>query len=163
MLKIGVVSDTHIQDLRRGAKLADALLGKWFNDVDMILHAGDVVNPGFLDLFGDIPVYAVRGNMDPPMVGVPPRRVLTAEGFRIGLIHGWGSLTSLEQQVLQEFHGQSLDCLVYGHSHVPVCRRTQGLLLFNPGSAADRRGEPVHTIGILEIGETIEGHIISID
>jgi putative phosphoesterase len=163
MLKIGVISDTHIHDLRPGAKLADMLLCNWFADVDMILHAGDVVTPAFLDLFGGLPVYAVRGNMDTPTAGVPNRRIITVEGFRIGLIHGWGPPATLEQRLLQEFHGLSLDCLVYGHSHVPVCRRTQGLLLFNPGSAADRRAEPVHTVGILEIDKTIEGRIIAID
>jgi putative phosphoesterase len=163
MLKIGVVSDTHIHDLRQGARLADMLVNNWFADVDMILHAGDVVTPAFLDLFGNLPVYAVRGNMDPPIAGVPLRRILTVEGFRIGLMHGWGSPATLEQRLLQEFHGLSLDCLVFGHSHVPVSRRTQEMLLFNPGSAADRRGEPVHTVGILEIDKTIEGRIIAID
>ncbi len=163
MLKIGVVSDTHIHDLRQGARLADLLLKNEFADVDMIFHAGDVVNPAFLDLFGGLPVHAVRGNMDPPIAGVPLRRILTVAGFSIGLIHGWGSPATLEQRLLQEFHAMSLDCLVYGHSHVPVCRRTQGMLLFNPGSAADRRSEPVHTVGILEIDKTIEGRIIAID
>ncbi len=163
MLKVGVVSDTHIHDLGQGAKLADKLIDHWFSDVDMILHAGDVVNPAFLDLFGSLPIYSVRGNMDPNIAGIPVRRILTLEGFRIGLVHGWGEPVSLEQRLLQEFGGQSLDCLVYGHSHVPSCRRSRGLLLFNPGSAADRRGAPNHTIGILNIGKTIEGQIISID
>lgn len=163
MLKIGVISDTHIQDLRQGAKLVDLLLETEFSDVSMILHAGDVVNPGFLDLFGDIPVHAVRGNMDPSVAGIPLRRILTVEGFRIALIHGWGSPATLEQRLLQEFFGLSIDCLVYGHSHVPVCRHAHGMLLFNPGSAADRRGQPAHTVGILEIGKNIEGRILAID
>jgi hypothetical protein len=163
MLKIGVISDTHIHDLRQGAKLADRLLANWFADVAMILHAGDVVNPAFLDLFVEPPIHAVRGNMDPPVAGIPNRRVFSLGGFRIGLIHGWGSPATLEQRLHHEVQGLSLDCLVYGHSHVPACHRAHGLLLFNPGSAADRRGEPVHTIGILEIDTTIEGRIIAID
>ncbi|WP_432821910.1 metallophosphoesterase family protein [Trichloromonas sp.] len=163
MMKIGVISDTHIHDLKQGARLAEMLLDNWFADIDMLLHAGDVVNPAFLDLFDGLPVHAVRGNMDSPLGEAPLRRILTVEGFRIGLVHGWGSPATLEQRLLQDFHGLSLDCLVYGHSHVPACRRTQGVLLFNPGSAADRRGEPVHTIGILDVGESIEGRIIAID
>ena len=163
MLKIGVISDTHIQDLRQGARLADHLLQNWFADVDMILHAGDVVNPSFLDLFDGLTVHAVRGNMDPSVPGIPVKRVLIVEGFRIGLIHGWGAPATLEQRLVQEFNGLSVDCLVYGHSHVPVCHHAHGMLLFNPGSAADRRGQPAHTVGILEVGESIEGRIIAID
>lgn len=163
MLKIGVISDTHIHDLKQGVQLADLLLDDWFADVAMILHAGDVVNPSFLDLFGNIPVHAVRGNMDPPVAGIPVKRVLTVEGFKIGLMHGWGSPATLEQRLLQEFHHDSIDCLVYGHSHVPACSHIRGVLLFNPGSAADRRSEPVHTIGILEVGTSIQGRILSID
>lgn len=164
MLKIGVISDTHIRDLDRAARLVDWLMSRWFADVAMVLHAGDVVNPLLLDLFCGLPVHAVRGNMDPVSPGIPLKRILRVEGFRLGLIHGWGSAESLESRLLPEFENDSLDCLVYGHSHRPVCHRDRsGMLLFNPGSATDRRGAPAHTVGILEIGQQVEGHIIPID
>lgn len=163
MLKVGVISDTHIRNLAQGARLAEKLCAGCFAEVTTILHAGDVGLPEFLDLFGEREVHAVRGNMDAPTTGVPIKKVLTLGGFRIGLVHGWGSPFQLEERLRREFQGLSLDCLVYGHSHLPACRRVGDLLLFNPGSATDRRDAPRHTVGLLEIGERIEGSIIPID
>jgi phosphomethylpyrimidine synthase len=44
-----------------------------------------------------------------------------------------------------------------------VCCRRDGVLLFNPGSPTDRRWAPYHSVGILELGDTIEGRIIRLD
>jgi predicted phosphodiesterase len=45
------------------------------------------------------------------------------------------------------------DCrvVVFGHSHQPLVERSGGLLLLNPGSAVDRRREPVCTMAILDV------------
>ncbi|MDY0268714.1 metallophosphoesterase family protein [Trichloromonas sp.] len=163
MLKVGVISDTHIRDLAQGARLAERLCAGCFAGVTTILHAGDVGLPEFLDFFGERQVHAVRGNTDVPVAGVPIRKLLTLGGFRIALVHGWGAPFQLEERLLPEFQGLAIDCLVYGHSHQPTCRRVGDLLLFNPGSATDRRDAPRHTVGLLEIGEHIAGSIIPID
>jgi len=163
MIRIGVLSDTHFVDLKDGLVFLDSLLEKEFLGVDMILHAGDVVNPESLLAFEGIPLYVVRGNMDPPVTGVPVKRIVEAGGFRIGLIHGWGAAQDIEARVLKEFAGERLDCLVFGHSHNPVNVRRAGVLLFNPGSPTDRRWAPYHSVGILELGEGIEGHIVNIE
>ena len=163
MLRIGVLSDTHIVDLEVGIPFLERLLEKEFLGADLILHAGDVVHPDSLLAFESKLLYAVRGNMDPPVQGIPLKRVIEVGGFRIGLIHGWGPAENLEKRVLQEFVGQPIDCLVYGHSHNPVNRLMQGVLMFNPGSPTDRRGAPFHTVGILEIGDDIQGRILRIE
>jgi putative phosphoesterase len=163
MLRIGVLADSHIRDLKRGLEFFGELAARFLDNTEMILHAGDLVNPDILLAFSDKPVYAVRGNMDPPTLDLPDRRIIEAQGFRIGLIHGWGQRGGLEEKLSREFQGQSLDCLVYGHSHRPACHVKDGMLFFNPGSCTDRRGAPCHTVGILELGKTIGGHIISID
>lgn len=163
MLKIGVLSDTHIDDLGRGLPFLQELVDRYFSDVAMILHAGDLVDPDISLAFDGRPFHVVRGNMDPPVCGVPNRKVVEAGGFRIGLIHGWGAPEILEERVLREFQGQRLDCLVFGHSHQPACHRKDGILLFNPGSPTDRRRAAQHTVGILTLGERIEGQIIPID
>lgn len=163
MLKIGVLSDTHIVDLASGLPFLEELVARYFSDVDMILHAGDMVDPDIAIAFTGRPFHVVRGNMDPPARGVSNRKVIEAGGFRIGLIHGWGAPDTLEDRVLREFHGERLDCLVYGHSHQPACHLRDGILFFNPGSATDRRRAPRHTVGILTIGERIEGRIVPID
>jgi len=162
-VKIGVLSDTHIQDLQEGIRFLESLAERYFKGVDVILHAGDVVNPDILMAFSNRTVHVVRGNVDPVISGIPHRKVIEIAGFRIGLIHGWGAADTLEDRVLREFQGDRLDCLVFGHSHYPVCRRRDAILLFNPGSATDRRRAPFHSLGLLELGSGgIEGRIIEI-
>lgn len=163
-IKIGVLSDTHLVSLADAADLSEFLLAGPFAGVDAILHAGDMVVPQFVDCFHPVPCYAVRGNMDEAVPGVPGKRVIGFGGKRIGLIHGWGARSGLEKRVIAEFTDKNIDCLVYGHSHFPVCRKEGELLLFNPGSPVDRRSAPKHTVGILTIDERgIKGEIIALD
>lgn len=163
MIRIGVISDTHLHNLVEGGSILERLVERCFRHTDLLLHAGDVVDPDVLAVLGDRPLYLVRGNLDPPVRGVPQKRVVEVGGFRIGLIHGWGAPDGLPEKVLGEFRGDKLDCLVFGHSHMPCCERRDGVLLFNPGSPTDRRQAPFHSLGLLEVGKTIEGRIINID
>ena len=127
----------------------------------MILHAGDIIDPGLLSVFAPVPVHAVRGNMDPATADTPPLRVISVAGVHIGLIHGWGAPDGIVARISREFAGIALDCLVFGHTHEPCCRRQNGLLLFNPGSATDRRRMPYESVGILEIEDgRVKGRII---
>lgn len=162
-MKIGVISDTHFQDIASGIASLQQLAEYVFPGVDVILHAGDVVNADVLLALADRTVHVVRGNMDPVLPGVPVRKIIEIGGFRIGLIHGWGPPATLEERVLREFRDDRLDCLVFGHSHYPLCQRREGLLLFNPGSPTDRRRAPFHSVGILELGKEIQGRIIRLD
>jgi putative phosphoesterase len=163
MVKIGIISDTHIQKLKYAADFFELLVQGPFKDVDMVFHAGDIVDPNILLMFADKPVHAVRGNMDVDATDLPQRKIITIAGFRFGLIHGWGNRAGLEGRLMKEFVHDEIDCLVYGHSHCPCCRQENGLLLFNPGSATDRRDAPHHTVGILSVGESITGEIIRLD
>ena len=163
MYRIGVLSDTHLPDNGESLDFLTSLADTYFADVDMILHAGDVVSPSLLDHFSTCPVYAVRGNMDPGVAGIPFKRVVTVGRFRVGLIHGWGSSQGLEHRVLSEFSGYKLDALVFGHSHRPICQQQGGVLMFNPGSATDRRRMERHSVGLLEIDTQVNGRIIFID
>jgi predicted phosphodiesterase len=54
------------------------------------------------------------------------------------------------------------DVVVFGHSHIPWNERGEdGQLLFNPGSATERRRQPKHTFGILDLdGGVVRGHEI---
>ena len=161
MTRIGVISDTHLGDTDEATAFLQHLAECHFQGVDMILHAGDIVAPDVLAAFTPCPVHAVRGNMDPATPGIPWKRILEIEGCHIGLIHGWGPREGLVERIRNEFRDTKLDCLVFGHSHVPMCQWRDGLLLFNPGSATDRRGMPYASVGVLEVDDrTISGRII---
>lgn len=161
MLRIGVISDTHLAETGEALAFLMDLAERHFQAVDLILHAGDIVAPGVLAAFSPLPVYGVRGNMDPAMPGFPHKRILEMAGARIGLIHGWGAREGLVERIRREFSDIPLDCLVFGHSHVPMCRQAGGLLLFNPGSAVDPRGMPYASVGLLEVENgSIQGRIV---
>ena len=162
-MKVGVLSDTHLYDLIDAQRLADKLLSGPFADVDAILHAGDAVINGLDDCFAPIPWYAVRGNMDHSLNDLPVSRIVKLASKQIGMVHGWGAAQGIEQRVAAHFMGQSIDVVIFGHSHQPYCRRIGSVLLFNPGSATDRRKAQRHTVGVLTLGEEVSGEIIPID
>ena len=162
-MRIGVFSDTHLADSPEAREFLLDVVENLLAPVDMILHAGDLVDPALLEVFAGYKVHAVRGNMDPPAPQVPIKKVIDVNGFKIGLIHGWGPAAGLEERVHGAFRPLPLDCLVYGHSHVPVCHERHGIRFFNPGSATDRRRMSCHTVGLLEIDKTIRGTIIRLD
>ncbi len=159
-MKIGVISDTHLKNYD---KRLEKIIEKYFADVDLIFHAGDIIDVRVLDVFRGKDVYAVCGNMDLSSVrtAFPEKLTLDVEGHKIGLIHGWGTPSGIESKIIGEFQG--IDCLVYGHTHKAVNREQDGVLFFNPGSPTDRIFARRNTLGIIEVGETITGEIIDIE
>jgi len=150
MVRIGVISDTH---LRRYAQLPQELV-RVLGKVDLIIHAGDIVTMDVIKGLQTLaPVHGVYGNMDLPEVRVsfPQQQVLDLEGKKIGIVHGSGGPAGLEGRVLQLFPGA--DAVVFGHSHIATNETIDGVLLFNPGRADE-------SFGLLEIGETISGKIV---
>lgn len=158
MTRIGVISDTHMRepDPQLGANLARVL-----GQVDMILHAGDLVNMAVLDFLEASEVLAVAGNMDDYVVtqSLPRKRTIKVEKKRIGLIHGWGSPMGLAGRVLKEF--DQVDAIVFGHSHRPTNTVKNGVLLFNPGSYG-RGIMGSGTVGVLTVDKDIKGEIIKL-
>ncbi len=162
-MKIGVLSDTHIPNRARG--LPPEIFSA-FNDVDLILHAGDLVQEEvLLDLLTLAPVEAVAGNMDPYHLNqrLGEEKLLNIEGLRIGLTHGHGDRGRTMERAYQAFADRAPHCIVFGHSHQPCNQMHQGVLLFNPGSPTDKRREKYPSYGILEIFEgKVRGEIILI-
>lgn len=158
-MKIGVLSDTH---LKQATKEFKSLLENHFKNVDLILHAGDMVSLPVYEFLQQWPVEAVQGNMDDWNLKslLPVKKTVSLESFQIGLIHGWGSAGGLEDRIAPEF--SNIDCLVYGHSHKPANHWVDGTLFFNPGSASGIGFLGKSTIGILHIGKEIKGEIIEI-
>ncbi|MBW2630522.1 MAG: metallophosphoesterase family protein [Deltaproteobacteria bacterium] len=160
IMKIGVISDTH---LNVSDDRLEKIVEDYFRDVDLILHAGDIIELDVLNVFKGIDVYAVSGNMDRDSVRevFPEKQILEIEGRKIGLIHGWGSPFGLEDKIMQEF--ENVECIVYGHTHRVMNETRNGVLLFNPGSPTDRKFTRHNSVGILDVGEGITGRIIYLE
>ena len=162
MVRIGVISDTHIFT---NENLPKKLLDD-FEHVDLVLHAGDLVNLSVLEQLKKVAptVKAVWGNMDPPEVrrALPDKEIITINQFRFGLTHGLGTPSNLITTVREKFKEERLDCIVFGHSHLPFNEIIQSVLYFNPGSPIDRFFAPYNSYGILEVDKKIIGKIIKI-
>jgi len=145
-----VLADTH---LRRGRarRLPDEVYDE-LERVDVVLHAGDLLEAELLDeLAGFAPVHAVLGNNDHELVGRLPETLrLVLGGVPVAMIHDSGPCGVRAGRMARRFPSDRI--VVYGHSHAPDAQETPaGQLLFNPGSPTERRTQPHHTFGILEL------------
>ena len=154
-LTIGVVSDTHVH-LRGTRRLAPEVVDLFIRfKVGLILHAGDVNTAAVLLALAEVaPVIAVRGNNDDAILmdDLPETVEFTVGPHRFGLVHGHGG-RSARAEARRRFGGR-VDCAVYGHSHVPLIERDEGTILFNPGSATDRRWGPHFGVGLITMTHT---------
>jgi putative phosphoesterase len=158
-IKIGVISDTHLEDYDDKMRRSVA---EYFSDVDMVLHAGDMVDLRVLKIFGRKEIKAVCGNMDNDSVRAkyPDHLLFEIKSFKFLLIHGWGSPVDIEERISAGF--KDVNCIIYGHTHKPVNHKKGDVMFFNPGSAVERYVASSRTIGILEIDKGIAGRIIKI-
>jgi hypothetical protein len=152
-LKAGILSDTH---LVRPDEAFSRLVNHCFAGCSVIIHAGDLTNASVLKAFAGREVYAVHGNMcDASSFLSLPRELTFAFGrYTIGLTHGAHLGRDIELQLWNHF--PEVDCMVYGHTHRPVCHRQGGVLIINPGSfrGTGRYGAP-GTYAILEADESL--------
>jgi len=116
---------------------------------DVIVHAGDLCDLDTLILlraFGK-PLFAVHGNVDQPDVArdLPETTVADLDGVALGLIHDAGAEAGRLGRMRAQF--PDVDGVVFGHSHIPLHQiDADGFFILNPGSAADRRRQPRHSM-----------------
>lgn len=147
---VGVVSDTHG---RLRSELFDGLA-----DVELVLHAGDVVEAAHLgELAVLAPVRAVWGNVDGPELRrrLPEERELTVGGVPVAVRHGHQGVA------VDELRARFPDAriVIHGHTHEPRWERAGGTVVLNPGSAGPRRfRKPVTAARLLleEAGPRVE-------
>jgi len=164
VIVLGVISDTHMP--RMAKALPKALIdGLRKHRIDLLVHCGDMVSESAIPLFESVaPFEAVAGNNDPPQIvkRYGRKKILTAGGVRIGLVHGDGARSgwSTPQHAFEQFAGAGVQAVLFGHSHIPYCRTRGGVLLFNPGSPTDKRLNPRYSYGILRIsGAAVAGSL----
>jgi hypothetical protein len=120
----------------------------------LVLHTGDLTAAAVLDELSDLaPVEAVHGNMDAPELRglLPERRVVEAEGLRLGLVHDAGPAGGRHERLAGWFPG--CDLVAYGHTHLPEIARHGGLWVVNPGSPTERRRARGHTMAVVRDGK----------
>lgn len=121
---------------------------------DVILHAGDLMERAVLEALQALgpPVHAVRGNVDDAWLQarLPLELTLELAGVRVGIVHDAGPAKGRLARLRLRF--PDVDAVIFGHSHIPLHEvDADGFQIFNPGSATDRRRQPVHTMGFARI------------
>ena len=163
MTRIGVISDTHIQN--KEGELPEGIL-EAFKKVDMVIHVGDLLNLSVLDKLKQVckDVRAVAGNMDPAETKekLPQKEIITISNHKIGIAHGYGHPAGLVDVLEKIFKDDEVDVIIFGHSHTPFNEKRGKILFFNPGSPTDKVFAPFNSYGILEINNQVEGKIVKI-
>ena len=159
-MRVGVISDTHVPAITRSLP---PVIFDLFKGVDLILHAGDILEMSVLDELRTIaPVEAVAGNMDGSEVhlNLPYKKIIPLGIYSAGLIHGKYKIDVQRDMIRKEF--DAVDLIVYGHSHTPFWGKVNGVYFLNPGSPTDKRHAPYNSVAILEVGDELKAEIIRI-
>ncbi|WP_303862949.1 metallophosphoesterase family protein [Alkalibaculum bacchi] len=159
-MKVGVISDTHIP--KKTKELPKFVLDT-FQGIDSIIHAGDIMTIDVIYQLNEIaPVTAVAGNNDSVHLHeiLGSKKILDIGNFRIGITHGHGQSGKTIDRVIKCFQEDEVNCIIFGHSHMPLSQVYKDILLFNPGSPTDKRRNKNYSFGILEIHESIHPHIV---
>jgi len=160
--RIGIISDTHIPHFKSLPKA----IWNHFAGVELIIHAGDLSVLSVMNELETIaPLVAVQGNIETEEVvmKLPLKREVVVGGCKIGIVHILGDTKTHARLAKREF--PDARCVVFGHSHIPYNEEHNRQLLFNPGSATDRRRQPTCSIGMLYIEDetqSVHGEIISL-
>ncbi|MFB6228900.1 MAG: metallophosphoesterase [Halobacteriales archaeon] len=136
---IAVLSDTHRQDGHGLAGRAREAV----QEAGVLLHAGDFTTPATFEALREVAgrIEAVWGNRDAAALRdrLPAKRTVEHEGVRITLVHGHEH----DETALSLLgRAEEADVVVFGHSHRPVIVEAGEVVLLNPGSHADPRGNP---------------------
>ncbi|MCL2044174.1 MAG: metallophosphoesterase [Treponema sp.] len=121
--------------------------------IDTIIFLGD----GILDLpraqaeagfFCD--VHAVRGNGD-FVASIPEAAIFDFYDHRFFLCHGHRySLYNGFNTLIAIAHNNGADAALFGHTHVPYCKKQNDILLLNPGSISRPRSNTGATFAVIE-------------
>lgn len=131
MTKIGIISDTH--------GFIHPNIFKIFCGVDLIIHAGDIVDHSTINELSCIAtVEAVLGNMDKEN----PYRLreelnIEIENIKINIAHK------------PELENSNADVIVRGHTHIPELLKQNNRFYINPGSANPKLSIPTNKASVV--------------
>ncbi|MEJ6951087.1 phosphodiesterase [Natronospora cellulosivora (SeqCode)] len=162
-----ILSDTH------GSLKAWQKAEKYYDDMDMILHAGDLLyhgarNPlpegyntkGLVEKINNCPLgfLAIKGNVDSLVddwvlpYPLSEYSILIDNDLKIAIYHGYQHQTEDERIDFAKCLGA--DILIYGHTHLPELKKVDDIILLNPGSMSlPKQENKVPSIAKMENGD----------
>lgn len=150
-MKVGIISDTHI---KKNINSFMCLIDTYLREVDLIIHAGDYTSLEALEVTKKYKKFVgVWGNVDGPEIRslLKEKEIILLEGYRIGIFHGHGTKGYTFDRVYEVFKEDDVDIIIFGHSHQPLVRTKNGILMINPGSFTNKRKERWFSYIVLEL------------
>jgi uncharacterized protein len=159
-----VMADTHAKQLN---ELPHDLVTA-IKDADYVVHLGDFTSFDLLQSLRKLGNFCgVTGNHDDINLFGELKRTEQLEvcGKKLGLIHGLIVPIASRTRMRGRFrkNGQSVQAILYGHTHIPTMKRDNGVFFFNPGTVAGKFPAPIKSFGRLHIDGTITGEIVVLD
>ena len=146
MYRIIVISDTH-RHMDYALRVLDNL-----SEYDMIIHLGDYsADAARLErLYKNVTVVSVCGNNDFPSPSSPAECEIEIDGVKLFLTHGhkYGVKFGYERIYLRALE-LGAQVVLFGHTHVPICEKEDGVLMLNPGGYNSNS----RSVGIIEIDD----------
>lgn len=152
MIRILVFSDSHGTTENMEKTIENMI------NVDYIVHLGDHTKDAerISLIYPEIKMINVSGNCDfcDPQ---PAEKTFEIDGYKFFITHGHPYGVKISLALLKKYaFDNNPDCILFGHTHVPLCEKHGKTLFLNPGSAK-------FTAGVIEIdGGEIKGCIIDV-
>jgi uncharacterized protein len=154
--RLVLTADTHLKrygDPRSARPDLPAELWAAIDGADVVVHAGDWMDPALLDALTARAsrVVGCWGNNDGNALRarLPEVARVTLEDVRFAVVHETGDAARRDRRCDAWFGPASddpADVVVFGHSHIPWDSTTVGgVRLLNPGSPTERRRQPACT------------------
>jgi len=141
-MRLGIISDTH-DDLQVLERALDILRAE---EIDRLLHCGDLCGPAVVEALSGFDTWIARGNMDRhaeleptvrEMIGagrLANRHRLTLEGHAAVLVHG-----HRENELRQLIDAGEVAYVFHGHTHRRRDQRIGPTRVINPGALGGMR------------------------
>ena len=155
-----VVSDTHSTDTHRlSGRTLEAV-----READLVVHAGDFMRESVLNAFQReaTRLLAVTGNNDDAAIRgrLPDARTFTFAGITFAMTHTRrGGSTALSLFGRE----RDADVVVFGHSHRPTYELGEDVVLVNPGSHAQPRGNRAAHAEFEASEDGLAGRLVTVD
>jgi uncharacterized protein len=136
-MRVGVISDSHGADASLALVLERMELG---GKPDVLIHLGDGGEDAAPYLSNYSQSFRVRGNWDSYMSALPMEEKVILDGVPLLLTHGYTyRVKGTRELLLARAQELGVGAALYGHTHIPHCSMSRGILLLNPGSCREGR------------------------
>lgn len=160
-MKLLVCGDTH----GNNQAIACLIRAFAFHRPQLFAHTGDFYRD-FQRIREETGVdgYGVTGNCDFGLTE-PEEQLFELDGIRVLLVHGHQHRVKRgPRHLIRAARKKGVQLVLFGHNHIPLVQREQGLLLVNPGSLYWPRGGSGPSYALLDTsGGEPRAEIIPVD